>query len=308
MTISNLKNHSSAEYFLQKALSGCYNVVPTGIDVLDQRLSGGFLEKSLVIVSAAPGAGKTAFATQIIENIAKTGRKCVYLNFELSWEQLLARSIARMVGEEFDLSAIDVLRADRQPEDVKKAISDACRVFDENLFPNIFFSAEEVGRDLDQIVYFLEGRVTSEELQGNLPPIVCIDYLQLLQGADREDATSVTKRAINMLKDFAKNHNTVVICVSAQSRSANNDAGARQDAGRDTSNIEYSADVQIQLKVKKDDENIRELYITKSRFSESSLSNPINFRFFGRQGCLVPLDDPTVDRDANEHLYRRSHC
>ena len=68
------------------------NIVPTGFQSIDQVLNGGFHNKSLNIIAARPGMGKTALALQLAVNMAKNSGKSVYfLTLEMTTEQLNRR-------------------------------------------------------------------------------------------------------------------------------------------------------------------------------------------------------------------------
>lgn len=264
-----------------------YKAIPTGIDALDRRLSGGFVNEWLIIINAAPGAGKTVLATQICENMARSGRKCLYFNFEMSKDQLIARSLARIMGDADGMGALDILRLYKQDQKAQEAVFKAGLQYKQQIAPNMLYNPDGTGPNLDRITEAMEARAKAAEAKGNPAPVICIDYLQMIEGNPKEDIKETIKRAVYAFKKYAEKHHTIVICISAQSRAANNDAEARQDAGRDTSNIEYSADLQMQIMSDPEDEETRQLYITKSRFAAPSLKHYIAFHFNGKQGRFI---------------------
>lgn len=83
-------------------------VVPTGFQSIDQILNGGFHNKSLNIIAARPGMGKTAFALQLAVNMAKNSGKTVcFLTLEMTTEQL-NRRVKKLIrkGEKLPESSI----------------------------------------------------------------------------------------------------------------------------------------------------------------------------------------------------------
>ena len=264
-----------------------YKAIPTGIEALDRRLSGGFVNEWLVIINAAPGAGKTVLATQICENMARSGRKCLYFNFEMSKDQLIARSISRIMDGDNNMGALDILRLYKQDQKTKEAVFKAGLIYKQHIAPNMLYNPDGTGPNLDRITEAMEARARKAEAKGEAAPVVCIDYLQMIEGAPKEDVKETIKRAVYAFKQYAQKHHSIVICISAQSRAANNDAEARQDAGRDTSNIEYSADLQLQIMSDPEDEETRRLYVTKSRFAAPSLKHYLAFNFNGKQGRFI---------------------
>lgn len=61
--------------------------ISTGFKQLD-RLTQGFRKSDLVCIGSRPAMGKTTFAVNLVENIAMSGKKCVFFSLELSDEQL----------------------------------------------------------------------------------------------------------------------------------------------------------------------------------------------------------------------------
>lgn len=64
--------------------------ISTGFKQLD-RLTHGFKKSDLVYIGARPAMGKTTFAVNLTENIARSGKKCAFFSLDLSDEQLAKR-------------------------------------------------------------------------------------------------------------------------------------------------------------------------------------------------------------------------
>lgn len=84
--------------------------VPTGFQPLDAILGNGMLRSGLYVLAARPGMGKTTFALQIADNIAKAVGAVLFVSLEMSLEQLQAKRIARLTGIPSD----DVLLGDEE--------------------------------------------------------------------------------------------------------------------------------------------------------------------------------------------------
>lgn len=75
-----------------------YGRIDTGIGELNRVLGGGLVYGSLVLISGEPGIGKSTIIIQAATNIAKTGRRVLYVSGEESEEQIKMRA-DRVCGE-----------------------------------------------------------------------------------------------------------------------------------------------------------------------------------------------------------------
>ncbi len=75
--------------------------VKTGISGFDKLCQGGLVNKSVNLISGAPGTGKTIFALQFLHNGINEGEKGAYFSFEENIEDL--KKDALMFGWEFDI-------------------------------------------------------------------------------------------------------------------------------------------------------------------------------------------------------------
>ena len=73
------------EYYEKKLEAFSYK---TGIHFLDSALNGGIEESQLILISGDPEAGKTSLGVQILENIAKKHKVCLF-SFEFTIQQYL---------------------------------------------------------------------------------------------------------------------------------------------------------------------------------------------------------------------------
>ena len=63
-----------ADYRVRAGSHAVARVWPTGFDILDLNLSGGFRSGELVLVGGPQGLGKTTWALQVARNVARSGR------------------------------------------------------------------------------------------------------------------------------------------------------------------------------------------------------------------------------------------
>lgn len=234
--------------FMHKVQSRDYEPMPTGIRDIDRALSGGLIRKTLVLLGAAPGTGKTCLSQQMFETLAASGQNVLFINLEMSRDQLLARSLSRVCHHNgHDIAPLEILRGYAWTEAQTDAISTAAIEYVETVGENFVYNPDGTTAELDSILAVMEDEATRLEAEGKRAPLCVIDYLQLVQGAEREDDVSTMKRAIKSLKDYAINHDTVVFAIHATNREANKSGQVNQWSGRDTSAIEYSGDLMLAL-------------------------------------------------------------
>ena len=292
------------EAFLSDVQTRMYEPLPTGITDIDKALDGGFMRQQLVCLGAAPGAGKTALAQWIFEGMAAKGVSCVFLNLEMSRNQILARSLSRFAARNGQrISNVKALRGYDWTDDQRAAIMAAAEEYKRTVAPRMIYNPDEVTSNLDSILEYIEKEAMRAEAQGNPAPCIVLDYLQIITGREREDGVELIKRAVFSLKRFAVEHNTVVFLIMAHNRQSNASGTITMESGRDTSAIEYSGDTQIGLtftrclKGWKDEHGIKHdksknpdeltekerqeitLKIVKSRFG--GVGRTVNLRFNG---------------------------
>lgn len=252
--------------FLSEISSERFKPISTEIPQLDAALQGGLERRTLVTLAAAPGAGKTAIAQYILENMAWHGHNVVYVNLEMDRSQLLSRSISRISHKyklngilSEDITALQVKRGYQWTDDQRKIVDWVSKTYSQYVLPNFRYvttNPENLGsidNTLSDILSKLE-KITAElKEQGKEAPIVCIDYLQFIEydlfedGQRKPDNAEAIKQTLKMFKQFAMKHNTVVLMITANNRASNSEGKASMDSGRDTSNIEYSGDVMLSL-------------------------------------------------------------
>lgn len=234
--------------FLQAIQTEKYKPIRTGINDIDRVLCGGFTRQQVIILGAAPGAGKTALAQWIFEGMAQRGTPCVYVNLEMSREQLLARSISRIAARQgAKVRALEVLQGYKWTDAQRAAVIAAAQEYKQNIAPRFIMNPDGISADLDTILAYLEAEAQRAEKAGQPAPVCVLDYLQLISGQPREDAPTVIKRAVAGFKAYAIKHDTICFVIIAHNRKSNATGSVSMESGRDTSAIEYSADLQLAL-------------------------------------------------------------
>lgn len=237
--------------FLEKIQTDIYKPLQTGMQSFDRMLGGGILRQSLVILSAAPGTGKTTLAQQIFETMATTGAEVVFLNLEMSREQLLARSLSRILHKNgHPMTAAQVLKGYSWTDTERFFVMEAAAEYRSKIAPHFVYNPGGDMRTYQQIGQLLTNYGDSMKAQGRRAPVVVLDYLHLVQSDIREDAQEIIKCAVKMLKDYAVNYDTFVFALSATNRTSNKEGTISLESSRDSSGIEYSADYLLSLNYK----------------------------------------------------------
>lgn len=314
--------------FLTAIQTRKYEPMPTGLTDIDRALDGGFMRQWLVLLGAAPGAGKTALAQWIFEGMAKRGTACVYLNLEMSREQILARSFSRLAARRgHKIRTNVILQGYRWTDEQRAAIMDAAGEYKDTIAPRMIYNPDGVTANLDSILAYIESEAQRAEKAEMPAPCVVLDYLQIVSGEPREDAASVIKRAVSGLKDYAVKHNTLVFVIIAHNRASNSTGAVSMESGRDTSALEYSADLQLALTftkcLKRDGQKAKSpddltdderkeitLRIVKGRFG--GMGREVDLHFNGEtmtytQTCkdFIEVDEPTPFDDQQTQQPRK---
>lgn len=237
--------------FIGKVQTEAYKPLQTGMPAFDRLLGGGIVRQALVILTAAPGTGKTALASQVFEEMAKQGADVIFLNLEMSREQLLARSVSRICHRQGHkgISAADILKgyAWKEDETRKRYIQEAADEYRRTIAERMQYNPEGTGTTLDSIMNVLQSAGNAAKQAGKPAPVVILDYLHLITTDKREEQAEILKKAVAALKGYAIQYDTFVFAISANNRAANTSGIVSLDSGRDTSAIEYSADIQLSL-------------------------------------------------------------
>lgn len=226
------------------------SAISTGFANLDAMLDGG-LYPGLYVLGAISSLGKTTFALQMADAIARAGRDVLIFSLEMSRYELMAKSISR-------LSSLEAERGGWPPERKKPARFYLCGKWNNDeefdaahkLFDIYAAYAERVhiveGNSLLN-VRGVAGRAKQHiKLTGN-KPVVIVDYLQILAPMDpRANDKQNVDRNIVELKRLSRDLKLPVLAVSSFNRDSYT-TKASMSAFKESGAIEYTADVLIGL-------------------------------------------------------------
>lgn len=250
--LKNAKNQFQS--FCEKSSRGEFKPIPTGFQNLDEILCGGFLKQSIVCIGGGSSVGKTSIALNIVLQMLKQGKKIVYYTLEMSEEQILAKIYSNIAYT----TQTDETRG------IKVESNDFFKMFDENIFTDtrkrLVQKAIEKRTELENLFVINETSNLDELIEhtnyiteffkenNEEPPILFVDYLQFIRGKSREDVQSIIKRATKFFKDYAIKNNTIVVILTANNRQSTEEKTKTTfSGGRDSSDIEYSFDYNLQI-------------------------------------------------------------
>lgn len=87
-----------ADYRVRSGSHSSARVWPTGFDVLDANLQGGFRSGDLILIGGPQGMGKTTWVLQVARNVARQGRPVLYFCYEHDQTTMLIRLVALEAG------------------------------------------------------------------------------------------------------------------------------------------------------------------------------------------------------------------
>lgn len=248
----------------------------TGMSYLDKCLGGGFVRGELVELNGQSGMNKTTFFIQVLCSFAARKIPCFYFSLEMTGEQLFAKCISYLMHK----IAVETV-GPNHPEFSKYTVGYNWIMQGKDLNENqkkIYEKALDEYLELSEYIYFAEGTssITVDDIVSQLEvymlsheemPMVFVDYLQILaphtiyRNGMNVPAFSTDKQAMDYniltlkqiatgsrmerkLRKDASELRTVVFVICANNR-ASYGTSATESSGRDTSTLEYSADIQL---------------------------------------------------------------
>ncbi len=206
--------------------------VPTGFYDLDNMTSG--LQKSdLIILAARPSMGKTALALNIAQNVALKAQKTVAIfSLEMSKEQL----VQRMLCSEAEVDTHKLKTGNMHASDWEKLTIAMNHFADAPLYID-----DKPGATVMEV----RAKCRRLAMERKEIGLVVIDYLQLMEGGNKEDRNQQISGISRGLKSLARELNVPVIALSQLSRAVESrpDKHPMMSDLRESGAIEQDADI-----------------------------------------------------------------
>lgn len=238
-------------------------VVSTGFKALDEILGSG-LYAGLYVMAATSGAGKTTFALQIADYMAKNEQDVLFFSGEMTASEMLAKSLSRISKQvsNGDYSKALFMRtihnvASSNNSDYKDLLVKLYHKHYADLARRLFIYDEklEIGD--------LTNKIEEHKRDTGKSPVVFIDYLQILGNSDAQaqDRRLKIDDTVSRLRKLAAEHDTPVFVISSLNREAyGREKGRNQNEQtpaserelvssdlKESGGIEYAADVILTL-------------------------------------------------------------
>lgn len=300
--------------FLTKVQTDIYKPIPTGLTFFDDLLGGGVMPQTLFILLAQPGVGKTTLCQQLAEEMAAHQKPIVYINLEMSREQLFAKALSyRLTKSGINQTALHILQGYKWTDKDRQLITAAAAAYRRDIYPYLRYNPQ-TSSDIDTILDYLQGLGEQARKDGKDAPAVVLDYIHLCSSSRKLDEQELLKYVVTGLKRYAINYNTFAIAISAINRASGDNV--KLTSGRGSSNIEYTGDYQLSLNYHdKADTPAQELERQQQRWRRLDLSvlkgrfipigktahlyfNAANNIFYGERDAM-PIDNNRIPFDIS---------
>lgn len=303
---------ASAQNFLEEIRArsdGKSLLTPTPIDGLNALLGGGFQPGGVTLIPAPPGRGKTSFAIQCGLYAAKKKhtdepqRPVLFWSLEMPAMDVWSRVVCL---EDKNISWRDVRNGDKKSNAVERAsmVVDA--------LGDIPFAV--LDNDVLTSVDDLERVIVDCVSEYGLPPLVIIDYLQLVARPTRtRDRLDSADDAGLKLQRISRKHACPIIAISSTSRASYNivdpktnkpNIDAALASARDSGTLEFhaAAVISIAMVARLDEHSqIGWLVVGKSRYGGRTGAAAI--RYNGLSGTFYDEDEGNLEVDDEEKLH-----
>lgn len=223
--------------------------VPTGIRGIDAALGGG-LPVGVTTLGAVSSMGKTSLLVQMADAIAASGRSVLFVTVEQTARELVAKSLSRiMAAAEHPLavSGAEVCsgaarRAWRDGE--YGTLAAACGSYARDIAPRLRYMEPDGQPGVEDVMAAAQAIA---EHDGE-PPVVFIDYLQLLKasGPRLTDKQATDENVMALRQMAGRKLKTPVVLVSSLNRSSYGGV-VSLDSFKESGAIEYGSDVLLGL-------------------------------------------------------------
>jgi len=245
--------------------------LPTGFKKLDEVLNGGLRKGNLTVLGARPAVGKTSWGQQVILNIAKQRKVCLFASLEVSNKQVydkfvsINKSIPAWKIERKIFNQAEIVDYVKSKKELKEI--------------NDFIFVLDASQSIRQIELMVKKHIAKRKLD-----LLVVDYIQIVKREYSKNISEATaiKEITSSLKDIAKKYNIAVLGLAQINREGVNGKEPTMNDLKGSGGIEEDADCIILLHRPVDDKGILKqtgsFKIVKNRWGATK---NIDFSFSG---------------------------
>jgi len=209
---------------------------PTGFKKLDEVLNGGLRKGNLTVLGARPAVGKTSWGQQVILNIAKQRKVCLFASLEVSNKQVydkfvsINKSIPAWKIARKKLNQAELIDYNISKQELKEI--------------NDFIFVSDASQSIKQIEAMVKRHIAKRKLD-----LLVVDYIQIVKreySKNINEATAI-KEITTGLKDIAKKYNIAVLGLAQINREGVNGKEPTMNDLKGSGGIEEDADCIILL-------------------------------------------------------------
>ena len=287
--------HDYKEDIVDRYESTVRDVVPTGWDVIDELVDGGFGKGELIIFAAPPGIGKSWALVNVGMAAVKAGKTVVHYTLELN---------EGYVGQRYDavLTGIPVPNLKYNMDEVTKQVKNLKGELIVKYWPTKTASINSVRASLDKL-----------KLQGREPDIIIIDYADLIKGNSRRERHEELEEIMESLRGLGGEYECPIFTASQINRSgADDDIITGTKIAGSFSKL-MTADFVVSLSRKIEDKlaGTGRWHVIKNRFGPDGMTLPSKANM--STGVIQIYNDNSIDgkqtqKDMNkgESLVRKN--
>ena len=219
----------------------------TGFAQFD-KLAGG-LYPGLYVLGAISSLGKTTFIQQIADNVAAAGRPVLFFSLEMSRLEMASKSISRKTAQIDFANAVSSLKI--RAGVTSKTVQEATQAYIDAIAENMQIIEGGFDTTIESITKYTEAFISQHNEQ---KPIVIVDYLQIIQGAQKGTVREAIDYNVVELKRLSRAYGIPVLVISSINR-GNYLLPVDFESFKESGGIEYTADVVLGLQLACLDDN-----------------------------------------------------
>lgn len=219
--------------------------LPTGFRKINEVLNGGLRKGNLTVLGARPAVGKTSWAQQVILNIAKQNKVCLFASLEVNNSQVydkfvsINKKIPAWKIHKKTLNQTEMIDYNKSKEELRGL--------------NDFIFVVDTQQSIRQIESMVKKHIAKRKLD-----LLVVDYIQIVKREYSKNISEATaiKEITTGLKDIAKKYNIAVLGLAQINREGVNGKEPTMSDLKGSGGIEEDADCIILLHRPIDNEGI----------------------------------------------------